>query len=253
MLLYGVFGLVFYLLFLIVQMPASWFAWGLNRFTSGTVRLDPIAGSLWSGNGRIVIYYPQTTPHDLGTAEWNINPLWLFTGRIQMRWLVKAQETTIDTTVQFGSGQMQWIDTDATFPAQSVSTFYPPAALLSPKGQAQLHTARFSVGQKGIEGSGEIVWKNAGSSLSSVQPLGDYHLEVTGNGKAANLKLTTPRGALELNGQGKWQPQDGQLQLNGTAFPRERASELEPLLKLLGPDVGNGRRALALAMRLSVQ
>jgi len=57
----------------------------------------------------------------------------------------------------------------------------------------------------------------------------------------------------ELNGQGKWQPQDGQLQLNGTAFPRERASELEPLLKLLGPDVGNGRHALALAMRLSIQ
>jgi hypothetical protein len=170
-----------------------------------------------------------------------------------MRWQVKAQETSIDTTVQFGSGQVQWIDTDATFPAQSVSTFYPPAALLSATGQAQLHTARFSVGQKGIEGSGEIVWKNAGSGLSSVQPLGDYRLEVTGDGKAANLKLTTVSGPLALGCQGKWQLQNGQLQINGTAVPRERATELEPLLKLLGPDVGNGRRALALAMRLSIQ
>ena len=252
-LLYVIFGLVFYLIFLIVEMPASWFAWGLNQYSHGAVRLDPLGGSRWSCNGRIVIYYPQTTPHDLGTAEWNINPLWLFTGRMQMHWLVKAQETNIDTTVQFGSGQVQWIDTDATFPAQSVSELYPPAALLSPKGQARLHTARFSIGQKGIEGSGEIVWQNAGSGLSSVQPLGDYRLEIIGDGNAANLKLATVSGPLALDGQGKWQLQDGQLQVNVTVVPREHATELEPLLKLLGPDLGNGRRALALAMRLSIR
>jgi general secretion pathway protein N len=251
--LYAVFGLVFYLLFLIVEMPASWFAWGLNHYSHGAVRLDPLGGSLWSGNGRIVIYYPQTTPHDLGTAEWSINPLWLFTGRIQMRWQAKTQETNIDTTVQFGSGQVQWIDTDATFPAQSVSTLYPPAALLSPKGQARLHTAKFSVGQKGIEGKGEIVWQNAGSGLSGVQPLGDYRLEIIGGGNTANLKLTTVSGPLALDGQGKWQLQDGQLQINGTAVPREQTTELEPLLKLMGPDLGNGRRALALVMRLPVR
>jgi hypothetical protein len=73
-----------------------------------------------------------------------------------------------------------------------------------------------------------------------------------GNGKAANLKLTTLRGALELNGQGKWQIQGGQLQINGTAIPRERASELDPFLKLLGPDLGNGRRSLTVDMRLSI-
>ena len=252
MLMYVVFGLFFYLIFLIIQMPASWFAWGLNQYSHRAVRLDPIGGSLWSGNGRIVIYHPQTTPHDLGTAEWNINPLWLFTGRIQMHWLVKAQDTNIDATVQFGPGQTQWVDTDASFPAQSVSTFYPAATLILPKGLVRLHTARFSIGQKGIEGSGEIFWQNAGSSLSSVQPLGDYRLEIIGDGNAANLKLTTVSGPLALDGQGKWQLQDGQLQINGTAFARERASELDPLLKLLGPDQGNGRRALTLATRLSI-
>jgi general secretion pathway protein N len=251
--LYVVFGLVFYLLFLIIEMPAAWLAWGLNQYSRGAVRLDPLGGSLWSGKGRIVIYYPQTTPHDLGAAEWNINPLWLFTGRIQMHWLVKTLETNIDTTVQFGSGQVHWIDTDATFPAQSVSQIYSPASLLSPKGQVRLHTTRLSIGQKGIEGSGEIVWQNAGSSLSSVQPLGDYRLEIIGGGNAANLKLTTVSGPLALDGQGKWQLQDGQLQINGTAVPRERATELEPLLSLLGPDLGNGRRALALAMRLPIR
>ncbi|MGE5318546.1 MAG: hypothetical protein ACM3KD_00055, partial [Hyphomicrobiaceae bacterium] len=62
---YVIFGLVFYLLFLVIEMPASWFAWGVNRYSGGMVRLDPIDGSLWHGNGKLVIYYPQTVPHDL--------------------------------------------------------------------------------------------------------------------------------------------------------------------------------------------
>ncbi len=45
--LYVVFGLVFYLLFLIIEMPAAWFAWGLNQYSHGAVRLDPTRGSLW--------------------------------------------------------------------------------------------------------------------------------------------------------------------------------------------------------------
>lgn len=249
---YVIFGFVLYLLFLIIEMPASWFAWGLNRYTRGTVRLEPVGGSLWSGNGRIVIYYPQTTPHDLGIAEWNINPLWLFAGRIRMHWRAATQDTSVDTTVKLSPGQILLADTDASFPAQSVSTLYPPAALISPAGQVRLHVPRFSIGRHGIEGGAEILWQNAGSSLSSVQPLGDYRLEITGAGNFANLKLTTTGGPLELNGQGKWEFQSGQLQVNGTAVPRERAGELDPLLKLLGPDQGNGRRALKLTTRLPI-
>ncbi len=251
--LYAAFGLVFYLLFLAVQMPASWFAWGLNQYSRGTIRLDPLDGGLWNGNGRLVIYYPQTTPHDLGTAEWNINPLWLLTGRMRMRWRIKAQDTNVDATIQFGSGQMQWLGTDIVVPAQLVGKLYPPAALLAPRGQVRLRTGGLSIGPKRLEGSGEIVWQNAGSGLSGVQPLGDYRLEITADGNVANLKLTTAGGPLALDGQGKWQFQDGQLQINGTAVPRERATELEPLLRLMGPDLGNGRRALILAMRLPIQ
>jgi hypothetical protein len=250
--LYVIFGLVFYLLFLIVELPASWFAWGLNQYTQGKVRLDPIGGSLWSGNGKLVVYYPPSTPHDLGATEWSINPLWLFAGRLQIHWQTSTPDTSIDTTFRLGFGQVQLVDTDIAFPAQSISSFYPAATLFSPKGQVRVHTDKLSIDESGIEGTGEIHWQNAGSSLSSVQPLGDYRLEITGGGKATNLKLTTTSGALELNGQGKWQIQDGQLQIIGTAVPRERASELDPLLKLLGPDQGNGHRSLIINTRLSI-
>jgi hypothetical protein len=250
--LYVVFGLVFYLLFLIIQMPASWFAWGLNQYSHGAVRLDPLGGSLWNGNGRIAIYYPQTTPHDLGTAEWNINPLWLFVGRIQMHWKSTAQDTNIDMTIRLGREQVQLANTDTSLSAQAVTAFYPPATLVAPKGHVRLHAAKLSIDQTGVEGGGEILWQNAGSSLSSVEPLGDYRLEIVGEGKTANLKLSTVSGALELTGQGKWQLQSGQLVFTGAATPRTRAGELETLLKLLGPDQGGGRRSLTLNTRLAI-
>jgi len=124
MLLYGVFGLVFYLLFLIIQMPASWFAWGLNYYSHNTVRLDPLSGSLWHGKGRLVIYYPQTVPHDFGNAEWRINPLWLITGRAQVGLQTNKQDMKVKTTFSLGKGTMALKDTDATFPATSISDLY---------------------------------------------------------------------------------------------------------------------------------
>lgn len=243
---YVIFGLVFYLLFLVIEMPASWFAWGLNRYSGGTVRLDPIDGSLWHGNGKLVIYYPQTVPHDLGIAEWRINPLWLFAGRLQTNWRSDAADTSINATLQLSSGKVTLLDTEAVFPAGSVGTFYAPATLVSPQGKVQLRVPRLTFSRDGITGDGDIQWQNAGSSLTAVRPLGDYRLEITGAGKTVNIKLTTLRGALDLSGQGQWQFATGRIQLNGTAIPRERADELEPLLRLLGNDQGGGKRALAM-------
>ena len=112
-LLYVIFGLVFYLLFLIIEIPASWFAWGLNRYTQGTVRLDPIAGSLWGGKGRLVIYYPPTMPHEFGQTEWRINPLWLIAGRVQLALQTSHQDRQIKTTLGAARNSFMLKDTDS--------------------------------------------------------------------------------------------------------------------------------------------
>ena len=245
-LLYTIFGLVFYLLFLIVQMPASWFAWGLHRYTQGNVRLDPIAGSLWSGTGRLVVHYPPTTPHDFGQAEWGINPLWLFTGRVQLSLQTSHQDRKIKTTLGMARNSLLLKDTEADLPAAFVAQLYTPLSLISPQGKVRISTTSLTFAPEKLEGTATLEWLNAGSSLTSVQPLGDYRLEITGAEKNANLRLATLRGDLEFTGQGQWQLQSGMLQINGSAQPRGHAGELESLLSMLGPDQGGGRRALTI-------
>lgn len=249
-LLYGIFGLVFYLIFLVIELPASWFAWGLNQYTQGTVHLDPIAGSLWSGNGRLVIYYPKTTPHDFGQAEWRINPLWIFAGRVQLSLQTNYQDRQVKTTLGLASNSFMLKNTEADLPAALVAQIYTPLSLISPQGKVRISTSELIVAPEKMEGVATLEWQNAGSSLSSVQPLGDYRLDITGAEKNANLKLTTLRGDLEFTGQGQWQPQTGQVQINGSALPRARAGELESLLNMIGADLGSGRRALNINTRL---
>ena len=245
-LIYVIFGLVFYLLFLIIEMPASWFAWGLNRYTQGTVRLDPIAGSLWAGNGRLVIYYPPTTPHEFGQTEWRINPLWLFAGRVQLSLQANHQDRQIKTTLGAARNSFMLKDTEAEVPAAFVAQIYTPLSLINPQGKVRISAEDLTLSPDKVEGTAALEWLNAGSSLSSVQPLGDYRLDVVGAEKNANLKLTTLRGDLEFAGQGQWQLDTGLAQINGSAIPRARAGELESLLNMIGPDQGGGRRALAI-------
>lgn len=249
-LLYGIFGLVFYLLFLIIEMPASWFAWGLNHYTHGTVRLDPIAGSLWNGTGRLVVYYPKNTPHDLGHAEWSIKPLWLLIGRFQVSLETNNQDRQIKTTIGIARNSFTLKDTDVTLPASFIAQIYTPISLISPQGKVRITAAELNVSSEKMEGTAALEWLNAVSSLSSVQPLGDYRLDIAGAEKNVNLKITTLRGDLGLSGQGQWQLSDGQITFTGEAVAARREKELEPLMQLLGKETGPGRRSIAYTQTL---
>lgn len=243
---YAVFGLAFYLLFLVIELPAAWLAWGLNRYTGGGVRLDPITGTAWSGKGHLVINYPQAVPHDFGQTEWSVDFPWLFAGRFQVSLRTDHPDRQIKTTIGLFDKGVVLKNTEATFATSFIIEFYRPASLFSPQGRVRLSTPELAIGRENVEGAATLDWQNAGSGLSSIQPLGDYRLEITGAGTHANFTLTTLRGPLELTGQAQWQVKNGQIQFNGSAFPREHAEELEPLLKLLGEKGADGRRKLVL-------
>ena len=244
-LIYLAVGLAFYLVFLVVYIPADWLAWGLARTTKGIIHIDQPTGSVWHGAGKLTVYYPQTTPNDFGQAQWTIDPLWLITGQLQIHAESATNATKLQGTMRLGRNRVLFSDVSLTLPAERVGVLYPPVALANPQGQFSLHTRELNISPSAVEGGAELLWQNAASALSTVKPLGEYKLEMTGQNKTANLKLSTVRGDLELTGQGQWHLLDsGILQFNGTVLPRGHTEELEPLLQLLGNAQGNGARPL---------
>ncbi|MHB8455424.1 MAG: type II secretion system protein N [Acidiferrobacterales bacterium] len=247
---YGLLGIGLYLVFLIVTAPAAWIAWNLVRISHGVVSLNEPQGTLWRGKGDIVIHNASSPPRRLGAARWSINPLWLFAGQVEAHVALSDPGINVDGALRLGYGRLVLSDVSASFPAQLAAAFYGPATLLSPAGQVHINAKEFTLKRGDARGNAIVQWQGASSSLSSVQPLGNYRLSMDGRGETVAIKLETVNGSLSVSGQGQWQTTSGQIQFNGVAKPVAQPAELEPMLKLLGPDRGNGQRILSVNYRL---
>jgi general secretion pathway protein N len=244
-------GVFAYLIFLVVTVPATWLSWGLARITHGTVDLNEERGSLWVGHGRLIVHFPRSTPRDLGQTEWRVNPLWLPLGRLQVSLKATGSQSDLAAAVGVTPKRIVLQRSHISVDANLASAFYAPARLLAPKGRLRFSADHLTLDKNGLHGNAVITWEGASSGLSSVQPLGDYRIDINGTGADATLKLTTLRGDLQLSGTGRWQLlETGDLQFNGVARPRSRGQELQSLLNLFGRDQGGGRRALRLRTRL---
>ncbi|MHB8347814.1 MAG: type II secretion system protein N [Acidiferrobacterales bacterium] len=245
-LFYGFLGLAFYLVFLLATAPAAWMSWALVRASRGTLSIDRPAGTVWRGRGDLVVHIASSPPQSLGAARWVLHPLWLFAGQVRAHAAVRGPGTEVQADLGLGYHRIILSNAAASFPAQLISALYSPAALLSPAGRIQFNAKQFMVDSKNVSGGAVVQWHQAASSLSSIRPLGDYRLSLDGHGRNAVLRLQTLSGNLALNGSGSWDPGSGRVQFNGMAKPTDHAAALEPLLRLFGPDRGNGMRTLDL-------
>ncbi|GMR19972.1 MAG: type II secretion system protein N [Gammaproteobacteria bacterium] len=246
---YIAFGLLAYIVFLLATLPASWLAWGLHRFGPHNISLTQPLGSVWRGQA-ILIAKQGSQLNRLGLIEWDLHPLWLFTGKLGANLRLKDDDTQASTDIKLGYKSITASRLAATLPANALGRFYAPVSLAAPEGTINIKGEELVLDQQGLHGQAIVQWRNAGSQLSPVKPLGDYRLTINGKGKSATFKLNTNKGALQLSGNGNWDIYgSGQLNFNGTATPRQRNSELESLLSLLGKDLGGGRRLLRLNTR----
>ena len=108
-----------------------------------------------------------------------------------------------------------------------------------------LHASRLELTREGARGSGTIEWRNAGSALTSVAPLGAYELRVTCAGAALEADLRTLSGPVELEGRGGWAP-GGTGAFAAIARVTQRESELAPFLRMIGVERGDGKFELNL-------
>lgn len=241
--IYAALGVACYLLFLIVTVPAAWLSWGIARLSEGDVVLTGSEGSVWRGGATLLL--PYLGPSALGRLEWSVQPLALLAGRLQYRLRLDGTDAQARATLRPGLRRLGVRDLEAAAPAGFAARVYAPVSLFAPTGQVRLVCPELEISRNSMHGTAILTWENAGGRFTGEAPLGDYRLELAANGETAALTLRTLRGDLDLSGAGEWRLEgaEGRLRFSGSAVPRTRRGELEPLLATLGPDLGGGRRA----------
>lgn len=251
-LLYFLLGCVLTLVLVAATAPAAWVAWGVARASDNKVLFDAPSGSVWQGQATVFLQGEHTPPQSLGAIGWRINPLWLVTGRLPVSLYGVDPRRRFQAEVELMPGKIAFRLVDVRVPASILPMIYSPALFFNFGGELRLTTPALELERGAVTGQAELTWQSATTSLSKVQPLGDYLLYLNGEGKHAAIKLETPRGALLIMGDGRWDIANGRFDFDGIARPLGRAADLEPLLRAFGRDQGAGQRQINLYGRLQI-
>ena len=227
----AVLGVAAYLVFLLVNAPAAWVGFALERESRGALALGDPAGTLWKGRGLLALRSGGAF-RGIADLEWSCNPLSVLTGRLGVALSGVAPETRLRASVSVGAGSLRFQNVEADAPAALLEPAL-PAAFARPDGRLRVLADSFEIGAAGLAGAVTVEWLEAG--MSGLQRLGDYRLQITGNGERAAVKLATLRGDLRLTGAGEWRAAQPRIvQLRGTAEATAERKDLEPLLQALG-------------------
>lgn len=232
------------LLSVLIHLPARWFAPGLAQASRQQVALLNVQGSLWQGQAQLALASPQQSWQPLpGHWRWNWQTAWINGPAIVFTLESDCcLSSPLRATWQvFSQGQWTLNALDAQADAAWLQALGAPWNTLGL--QARVHIqGQGMAGQLGWSGINihqgrlgvDIV--DLSSSLSPIQPLGRYHVEMAFK-PALQLSIQTQKGPLQLSGQGEWNGQ--RLQFRGLALADAPHGEaLQPLLSVLGQRQG---------------
>lgn len=191
---------------LLLHPPVGWISAQLEKWTGERLSLSGVQGSLWAGDGQLVLYDGETRRAIPGRLQWQIAPLaWFQAGRpvVTLQHSTLMQALTLTRTpegLSISAGQLQ-------FPATWLEAIGTPWNTLRPAGAIRLSWNGITIGR----GFGfNLQWQDAQSALSVVKPLGNYDvLAQVGADGAMTATLSTRSGDLRLEGQAQWSAAQG--------------------------------------------
>lgn len=240
------------LLTLFTLAPASVADWALKVATQGRVRLADVSGSIWQGQGKVVlvdIAALQTREREQpdavlplpgvlipGAIRWNVQVLPLLIGRVQVNARHDSMNQPLEisgtfTRPRFSGGSIRLPDVNLSRLGSPWSTVQPTASLA-------VSWEPFEIIDGQARALAVIDLKDVASALTPVRPLGAYRLNIDARQKDVNLRMSSLEGPLRLSGEGVFNPGRG---LHFTAWAEVDESErlkLQPLVRLLGRQDG---------------
>jgi general secretion pathway protein N len=224
--------------------PAAWLAIGVAHASNGQVLLADARGTVWNGSAQLVLTGGANSTDATALPErvlWTLRPG--MTGLYgEVRPLCcSAQPARVQATLRWGGARLQVTALRLNLPAQLLSGLGTPWNTLSPQGQLALVTDDISIdwteGRAQLGGSARLDMTEVSSRLSTLRPLGDYRLQLTG-GAAPTLQLQTLQGALQLSGSGQWVGSRMRFSGEASAAP-DREAALSNLLNIIGRRQGS--------------
>jgi general secretion pathway protein N len=213
----------------------------VSRASHNAVRIQQPEGTLWGGSGNLVVQSVGQERMQTRIA-WSIQPLWLFTGKLQARLSSRDAGSPLNATLRIGYRHLSISNVDAAVPVSVLSAFNPAVDLVAPSGRLQITAQQATLTPAGLDGGLQLTWLGAGARMGGLSEVGDYRLVVNGRGPTAELRIETLRGDVGLTAQGEWQTQgEGLLRLTGSVTPGNREQNLRPLMTMLNIQNNNGQ------------
>lgn len=230
---------------LLVLAPATWLDTSLQRASHGLIGLSDAKGSLLRGSGVIQAILPSGEVETLDVVRWTVDPWALLTVRLHVSMLSERDgKPVVDATLTPSGVNIAELRLDA--PAALLGALSPTLREAGASGRISVRARGVRIDDQVTSGDGEMLWRDAGSSLTQVHPLGTYRVGLKGAGRGVEFTLATLGGALNLKGGGSWQP-GGQLLFDAMALPApEQARQLAPLLRIIGKEAGAGSYQIVL-------
>ena len=218
--------------------PAAWLASIVENQTAGRLTLGDAQGTLWRGSafiGASAGSNEPVAPLLPGRFAWRLSPAVLL-GRVDAE---LENPAALSNPVSIKGGWRQWQVSPAaiSLPAERLAALGAPLNTILPSGQMRLSWQLLQLtllkGNIEVTGSMNLAMIDIASTLSPIKPLGSYDLALEWRKLRADVKLTTVRGPLMLNGSGEIN--NGRLAFSGFADAETGQEEkLANLLNLLG-------------------
>jgi general secretion pathway protein N len=237
-------GLVVYALTVMTTAPATLIDAGLQRISHGKMHLVETQGTLWSGSGQIEI---RDSGRRTGVAKnvvWHILPETLLRGHLVCEVLPELATKPFSVTISLS--RIELANVDLSLPATAMEFGEPRLESLGLTGEILLHITNLSIDHKQVQGNATLQWRDAGSVLTPISPLGDYELNLDGETDMVHVMLRTIHGPLQLEGKGFWANGDHPDFMAIAHVPPQHQQQLGPLLRLIAVERSAGNFELHL-------
>lgn len=223
---------------ILFYLPASWVGSLIEKQTAGRIVLGDVQGSFWRGSAFIGVAADKNsavTPLFPGRFVWQISPMILL-GQLSV---AVENAAALSQPVQVTGNLTQWRLSPASLnlPSERLEGLGAPLNTIGPTGKILLSWGELDLmridAKLMLNGRMQLDMSEMASRASSIKLLGSYKVMMQWRGEVADLDLTTSKGPMMLEGNGKLN--QGRFQFSGKAYAEPGQEEkMANLLNLLG-------------------